>query len=177
MRLEYVLQKSLGRDPHCFRAWVKGQGYVNDGTLDREDFYRQYHQAAQSEIENMGFAPKYAEPGYEQPHNGVLLANWNNLARGLDVILERMGYTVEWSDEWATCDDCGAVVRTEPDSYCWEPGFIFKESEGAFLCFQCWAGEAVVNAIDHLDDCDHTTEESDACDTCAAIEVLTERGE
>lgn len=137
MTLDYVLRKSLSRDPYCFRAWRKGEGYVIDGSnlQDREEYLRQYKQAAIAEIENMGFSSAYAEPGYDQPKNGVLLANWNVLARGLDDILEKMGYAVEWSDEWSFCDNCCKCFRTQPDHLGWEPSY--QEIDGELLCREC----------------------------------------
>lgn len=124
--------------PHCYTAHVVGKGYVNDGSLvyDRADYLRQLERDATSEVENMGYAPSYAELGYDQPAHGVLWANWNKLPRNLDRILERAGYAVEWSDEWTTCDDCNRAVRTQPDSHDWRPGYSLSDS-GEILCHEC----------------------------------------
>jgi hypothetical protein len=141
---EYILKaavKSLSqgkRRPHCFRAHVIGKGYVNDGSaaFDRADYLRQAVSAAQSEVDNMGYANDY----YDNPPKGILFANWNNLPKGLDTILERAGFEVEWSDEWTTCEDCQRAFRTSPDSYCWKPSGKFVEEDiNADLCLACIA--------------------------------------
>jgi hypothetical protein len=138
---QYIIRRGLCREPHCFSAHVPGQGYINRGNVvgpQREEFIRQYLRSAESEIENLGYASAYAEPGYTQPAKGILFANWNHLPKGIDTVLERYGYAVEWSDEWATCDDCGKAVRTQPDSYSWTPRY--REDllrQGDIVCLQC----------------------------------------
>lgn len=143
MKLETILQASVNsmihghHAPHCYSAWIKGEGYINrgDNPETRADYLAQLKRDAQSEIDNMGYASEYAEPGYEQPKKGILFANWNRLPRGLDDILEKAGYAIEWSDEWFTCD-CGKAVRTSADSYCWTPSY--KETKhGEILCKDC----------------------------------------
>jgi hypothetical protein len=123
--------------PHCYHAHVPGRGYVNDGRppYDRADYLRQLEQAARAEVESMGYAPRYAEPGYDQPNRGVLFADWNTLPCELDSLLERAGYSVEWSDEWATCDACRYAIRTEPDGYDWEPWYVVDDS--GYTCKAC----------------------------------------
>ena len=148
MRLDRILDAAVNsmirghHAAHCYRAWIKGQGYVNDGSrVDlRADYLIQLERDARAEIDNMGFAAEYAEPGYTQPKRGVLMANWNVLPRGLDTILERAGYAIEWSDEWSTCESCNRAVRTQPDSYFWEPAYkLVNDSE--LLCTECYADE------------------------------------
>lgn len=143
MKLETILKAAVSsmirghHTPHCYRSWVKGEGYTNDGTNPdtRTDYLAQLERTARNEIDNMGFALHYGEPGYEDPKHGVLFADWNCLPRGLDRILERAGYAIEWSDEWTTCSDCGHAVRIEPDSYCWKPSYV--ESDNKILCPEC----------------------------------------
>lgn len=143
MTLERILESAVrsmiaGRHtPHCYRAHVPGQGYVNDGSaaFDRADYLQQLERDARAEVENIGYAATYAEPGYAQPARGVLFANWNRLPRNIDRTLERAGYAVEWSDEWTTCEDCGAAYRTEPD--CWTPAGGYCETCTAELCRAC----------------------------------------
>lgn len=103
---------------------------------------------AQSEVDNMGFAEGYAEPGYDDPPKGVLFADWNRLPRGLDHILERAGYAVEWSDEWSTCESCNRAVRTSPNSYSWRRSFvIYHDCE--IICESC-AKENIDEYEEHL---------------------------
>lgn len=147
MKLETILSAAVSsmvrghHSPHCYTAHVPGRGYVNDGSaaFDRADYLRQLERDARAEAENMGFAPGYAEPGYEQPRCGVLFADWNKLPRGLDSILERAGYAVEWSDEWTMCYDCGKALRTQPDSFCWTPAYV--EQDESILCRECAGDE------------------------------------
>lgn len=144
MTLERILTAAVRsmidgkRAPHCFSAHVLGRGYVNDGSavFDRADYLRQLQRSAESEIENMGYAEGYAEPGYTQPAKGVLMANWNCLPRDLDRLLERAGYAIEWSDEWTVCEDCNKALRTEPNGYDWRPAYTIVD-ECAIVCTAC----------------------------------------
>jgi hypothetical protein len=142
MTPQYVLRVSLCREPHCFRAHVPGRGYVNDGSViadnvdgSRSEFLRQYWRTALADIENLQWSPGYAEPGYDEPKRGVLLANWNHFARDIDRVLERMGFAIEWEDEWSTCSDCYKVFRTSPDSMCWTPSYVM--GDGEIWCKEC----------------------------------------
>src|SRR5271165_4945260 len=117
MTPEYILKKSLCREPHCSHG--------------------NFVEAAQGEIENLGYAHEYAEPGYDQPKKGILFADWNHFPRDLDRILERYGYNVEWSDEWSFCDDCAKAVRSTPDSYSWLESGYYNEKDGSYLCQDC----------------------------------------
>ena len=96
------------------------------------------------------FHYEYAEPGYD---DGSLITtgNWNKITKYengenktlddtpelLGNLLEQLGFSLEWSDEWTTCSDCGALVRTEPDSYSWRPSYVMGEGEGEILCLKC----------------------------------------
>lgn len=128
---EFILKRAIGamvrgkRSAHCYSAHVPGKGYVNRGELESEraDYLRQLERSAQSELDNLGFAAGYAEPGYTDPEHGILLANWNVFPRGIDTVLERAGYAIEWSDEWSTCADCNKAVRTSANSYSWQASY------------------------------------------------------
>jgi hypothetical protein len=137
MTPQFILRKSLCRPAHCFSAHVPGQGYVNDGSHVnlRAEYDRQRRQRAESEIGNLQFAPKYAESGYTDPVKGILFADWNVFPRNIDDILAKMGYDCEWSDEWTTCGDCGAAVRTQPDCWFWTPSYIINDGE--VICQEC----------------------------------------
>lgn len=146
MTLEKILHAAIRsmieghHAPHCFHAHVLGKGYVNDGSAvyDRADYLRQLEHAATSEVENMGYAPGYA--GYapeDQPAHGVVWANWNNFPRGLDTLLERAGYAVEWSDMVTTCFDCQTCIHTEP-SHMWDTLPNYNVINDSYvLCLDC----------------------------------------
>jgi len=75
------------------------------------------------------------EPGYDD--KPVVLGNWNsetrwdgekritvnNVMPRIAKLLEKLGYEVEWEDEWTTCEDCGKATRSQPDSYSWQPSY------------------------------------------------------
>ena len=119
MTPEYILSKSLCRPAHC-------------GEYTPE--------ARQSEIENIGFASEYAEPGYTNPAKGILFADWNLFPRDIDRLLEFYGYEIGWSDEWSTCDNCGRAVRTSADCYSWSPSYTCQDGE--ITCTDCLVGDA-----------------------------------
>jgi len=67
---------------------------------------------------DLAYAKTYGEKGYDDPAIGILFANWNPISREIMDYLEAAGYSLEWQDEWATCD-AGKAYRTAPDSYDW----------------------------------------------------------
>jgi hypothetical protein len=147
------------RAPHCYSAHVQGRGYVNDGSIldTRADYLRQLASSVQSEIDNIGWAEGYAEPGYDAPRNGVVLANWNVFPRDFDRVLERAGYAIEWSDEWSTCDSCNRIVRTSADSYGWTRSY-YLANECEIICKDCatededeYVTSYLLNQSDHAD--------------------------
>lgn len=149
MKLETVLKAAVSsmirghHAPHCYSAWVKGKGYVNNGEppYDRADYLKQLERTATSEIENMGYAQAYADKRADQPRKGIVWADWNCLPRGLDTLLERMGFAVEWPDTVSTCDGCNRCIETEPSSYFWKPQYVIHES--AYLCLECSEEEGI----------------------------------
>ncbi len=174
MTLETILNAAVSsmitghHSPHCYSAHVIGKGYVNDGNahlFDRADYLRQLERSVRSEIDNMRFAPGYAERGYDVPTKGVLFADWNKFPRDFDKVLERAGYAVEWSDEWSQCDDCQRAFRTSADSYCWTPEGVYIEEQdrrdwdnhyrldgSAEMCLDCLQDWAVGCRESELDD-------------------------
>ena len=97
------------------------------------------------------WAERYGEPGYTDPESCVILfANWNtircdpitpenrhreqNVVARIGKLAEKLGAECEWSDEWSTCE-CGAAVRTQPNSYSWLPSYIV--GEGEITCKTC----------------------------------------
>jgi len=82
------------------------------------------------------WADEYAEPGYGPAEKGIAFANWNpELEHRVGDVLEKLGVECEWSDEWATCGNCGKAVRTSPDCYFWKPYYWL--CEGELTCGEC----------------------------------------
>lgn len=46
------------------------------------------------------------------------------------------GIIMVFSDEYTTCSDCGNVIRTEPNSYHWQPDFYV--GDGFIACNDCF---------------------------------------
>jgi hypothetical protein len=154
---EYIIRAAIAsmirghHKPYCWRAHVPGCGHISEGLgpiEDRADYLRQLERSATSELENMTYAQEYAEPGYAQPEKGILFADWNVFPRGLDTILERYGYAIEWSDEWSMCEDCGRAFRTSPDSYSWQPSHIW-EGECSLVCLDCADYPAYLESLEN----------------------------
>jgi len=104
----------------------------------------------------------YADPGYTDPSKLILFGNWNPKSfgdydqtthrriegTGKDSVLSKLAriidkaglndneYTLEWSDEWSTCQDCNKAVRTQPDSYSWKPRFVIL-NDCELFCVDC----------------------------------------
>ncbi len=94
----------------------------------------------------------YGESGYSDPSCGLIATgNWNeiteydkqtksrkvvsDLPKRIGDLFEKMGIECEWSDEWSTCGDCGKLIRTQADSYCWLPSY--KYYDGEISCEEC----------------------------------------
>jgi len=99
-----------------------------------------------SRIEAITFAPGFCEPGYDsdQPvafgnwnffHGEEVSANWRDLLPKIGEKLEELGFELEWSDEWATCPECGKAFRTSPDSYGWTRSYY--DFDGEWVCHEC----------------------------------------
>jgi hypothetical protein len=121
MTPQFILRASLCREPHCAHG--------------------NWRPSAESEIENLGWAPGYAEPGYTDPAKGILTANWNYFPSDVTDILERAGYAIEWSDEWSTCENCGKLVRTSADNYSWQPSYVIL-NDCEMFCVDCLSSDA-----------------------------------
>jgi len=75
---------------------------------------------------------------------------WNTVhnANDPDEETDRLDEVVEFgfSDEYDCCLDCGSVIRTSPDSYCWQLEAQFVDGEG-YVCSEC------IDAESYLEDC------------------------
>lgn len=64
--------------------------------------------------------------------------NWNGELGGrLAKALERIGVELEWYDEVDTCNDCQKLIRVQPDSYMWQPGYLTMDEGSGYVCFEC----------------------------------------
>jgi len=59
----------------------------------------------------------------------------NRIAR-IGALAERLGWGVEWSDEWSECGECRRTVRTSGDSYSWTPSYAIVGG-CELLCADC----------------------------------------
>lgn len=138
----------------------------------------------------------YAEPGYDGQH--VATGNWNvvdeyvpaadgaqwgtrqqvqggDLPERLAKIFEKLGFEIEWSDEWQTCDDCNKLVRHQPDSYGWKPSYA-QVNDCEILCHECLTEdpegylesledrEEAANTLD-IDPADHGYVKTEECES------------
>ena len=105
------------------------------------------------EDEDYNVADGYAEPWYdiELGGKGIILADWNDKSHydrdagkwvvtddkmpRLAELAERLGFDIEWVDEWAVCD-CGKAFRTSGNSYSWRMFGWYNEDEG-YQCGEC----------------------------------------
>lgn len=102
-------------------------------------------------LEYISASHEYAEPGYRIGVGGIIFfCDWNTETRWVGEspklicdaaarcgnVLEALGHYCQWSDEWTTCSDCNRAVRTQPNSYDWEPSYHM--GDGELLCLDCW---------------------------------------
>lgn len=66
---------------------------------------------------------------------GILAANWNRVSRGVQKMLERAGYTLDWRDGVCSCGGCGKAIQTQPSHYGWKPEYVM--GDGDILCESC----------------------------------------
>jgi len=110
--------------------------------------------AVQNRIEEIVLHSEgYSEPGYSSDSGLVATGNWNvmmkwdntaqvsttltNLPERIGELFDRMGIDCEWCDEWIACEDCGGLVRIEPDSYGWTRSFYVDEENCSYQCINC----------------------------------------
>ena len=117
MTPEYIMRKSLCREPFCASG--------------------NWQSMAKSYIENLVYCTEYAEPGYDNPKKAILFCNWNYFPIMLADILEKYGYAIEWEDEWTRCNGCYKALRTSPDSHSWQPSYIENTETGECFCRDC----------------------------------------
>jgi len=94
------------------------------------------NQKTYNQVNEIDFPRGYSEPGYS---GKPVMGNWNDTGDGvmarLASIFEKLGFTLEWSDEWAGCHSCGKAVRCQPDSYSWKSSAHIVNHE--LICHEC----------------------------------------
>ena len=145
MTPEYILRKSLCRTPHCAGPYELRTVALKDWP---DEARQAYQRTAESAIECISFAPAYAERGYSDSAKGVLFANWNYFSHKATDLLERAGYSIEWEDEWTTCAGCGKALRTNGDSYGWQPSYFNAVDSCEFYCLECADIESVLESYE-----------------------------
>lgn len=71
---------------------------------------------------------QYGEPGYQDPEQGIIFCNWNNVPEWVGEYLEEAGYECEWYDEWYVDYNHSKAYRTSPNSHHWQPSIMFCDS-------------------------------------------------
>ena len=59
------------------------------------------------------------------------------LAKLVEYLEKKGSAQLQWSDEWMACSDCYKAVRSSPDSYSWEPSYVWA-SDCEIVCRNCW---------------------------------------
>lgn len=100
-----------------------------------------------------GLGVGIAEPGYGDKDTVWALGDWNdktdyssgervvtdNSMSRLSEALDRIGVECHWLDEWYECQGCYQIVRSQSDSYHWQPSYA--DVDGELLCVQCATGD------------------------------------
>ena len=119
-------------------------------------------QAGEDRITEVQFYTGYAEPGYDG--DKIAVGNWNSITvwdsegqksnvvddtpERLANLLEKMGYELEWSDEWDTCGDCGKLIRTQANGYDWTPSYVVLSDFVA--CAECIKENHIVEYLEEI---------------------------
>ena len=78
---------------------------------------------------------EYKEPHYNDDGKLILTGDWNKINNKFCNHLENY-FNLEWCDEWITCCNCCGLVRTEPNSYSWQPSFVWI-NDCEIICVDC----------------------------------------
>lgn len=69
--------------------------------------------------------------------SGLRRKKMANLAKLVEYLEKKGAAQLQWEDEWMACSDCYKAVRSSPDSYCWEPSYVWT-SDCEIVCRNCW---------------------------------------
>jgi len=82
-----------------------------------------------------------AEPGYYADDTLLICSNWNaeitkKMVKFIEENWDENEVALGWDDEWCYCGNCYKAIRTSPDSYSWEPYYIWI-ADCELLCLDC----------------------------------------
>ncbi len=130
---------SFSRDVQSLIEYAKNS--ISDKFKDRYE--------VKSRLEEIEIYYGCSEPGYDED-SGYALGNWNDVRKEINgvtyidktvvrlgAIFEKLGFNIEWNDEWTSCYDCNKIVRTQPDCYSWTPSYIFDDDACEIICRNC----------------------------------------
>lgn len=95
-------------------------------------------QAAENKNIDIDISYEYGEPGYllDDDKKAILFSNWDDFSKYPNIknFLEEH-YEIEWYNEWIVDydDDRGICYRNSPDSYHWQPSFVWIK-DGIYGC-------------------------------------------
>ncbi len=106
-----------------------------------------------------GIGVGIAEPGYGDADTVWVLGDWNDrtdYSTGERVVtdnrfsrlfdaLERIGVEAHWLDEWQQCSGCQSIVRSNADSYHWQPSYVWVSDE--LFCANCATGDYLEESL------------------------------
>ncbi len=121
------------------------------------------HRDAIYQVQDMDTHADYAEAGYclGEGQIGIVTGNWNSVTEWTDGkpvvvdgtpgllghLFEALGFELEWSDEWTTCESCYRIFRYKPDSCGWQPSY-FDFGCGGLFCLDCVDPESMLEDIE-----------------------------
>ncbi len=82
--------------------------------------------------EEIEIVSEYGEQGYtlEEGKQAILLSNWNKFDKYPNIMkFFEENFEMEWNDEWVVDYTNGRCFRSSPDSYGWQPQFVFFNDE------------------------------------------------
>ena len=102
--------------------------------------YEKLEQAIEKYTYLDDYCNEYAEPGYTKDleDSPIYFANWNPIGEKSPKLMDfiEKHVNIEWSDEWATCRECGKAVRTQGNCWGWTAYYhVFNECE--LICGDC----------------------------------------
>lgn len=78
--------------------------------------------------------------GEDQPANGVVILDWNQIPVIEQGVFEALGMETSWSDAIDRCSVCDLGVLTQPQFYGWRRKF-YARTDGEVVCFACLDAE------------------------------------